>query len=255
MENHRDDHIVCADCGASFLFSAGEAAVFQERGLAAPKRCKDCRRARKERTQGGEGGARGPRPAFGGGGGGGWNGGGRDAAPRGPRPDGGRPRMGSGAGRGPAPQFGAPRYTGDVNEYRSPMADGGWQPAAAQGNRPPAQQGNGWQPRPPRRQGGPGVYRHDDGQYRAPSGQTDGFPRGDSLPRGDSFARGDRARAAAPAPAASAAPAAAARRRPQAETFSITCSSCGVSAEVPFKPAEGREVFCQACYRARKPPV
>jgi CxxC-x17-CxxC domain-containing protein len=35
--------------------------------------------------------------------------------------------------------------------------------------------------------------------------------------------------------------------------FSITCSSCGAGAEVPFKPSEGREVFCQACYRARKP--
>src|SRR5690242_20861755 len=48
MEQYRDEHIACANCGASFLFSAGEAAVFAERSLAAPKRCKECRRARSE---------------------------------------------------------------------------------------------------------------------------------------------------------------------------------------------------------------
>jgi CxxC-x17-CxxC domain-containing protein len=35
--------------------------------------------------------------------------------------------------------------------------------------------------------------------------------------------------------------------------FSITCNACGAESQVPFKPDEGREVFCQACYRARKP--
>jgi CxxC-x17-CxxC domain-containing protein len=27
--------------------------------------------------------------------------------------------------------------------------------------------------------------------------------------------------------------------------------TCGVEAQVPFKPIEGRDVFCQPCYRAR----
>ena len=37
------------------------------------------------------------------------------------------------------------------------------------------------------------------------------------------------------------------------EMFSITCKSCGAESQVPFRPDEGRDVFCQACYRARKP--
>jgi CxxC-x17-CxxC domain-containing protein len=37
------------------------------------------------------------------------------------------------------------------------------------------------------------------------------------------------------------------------ELFSITCTTCGAQAEVPFKPAEGRDVFCPTCYRARRP--
>ena len=45
------------------------------------------------------------------------------------------------------------------------------------------------------------------------------------------------------------------RRRAQpTEKYEITCDQCGARAEVPFKPAEGRDVFCQSCYRARKPP-
>jgi CxxC-x17-CxxC domain-containing protein len=35
--------------------------------------------------------------------------------------------------------------------------------------------------------------------------------------------------------------------------FAITCDACGAKAEVPFKPADGREVFCPTCYRARRP--
>jgi CxxC-x17-CxxC domain-containing protein len=217
MENHRDDHIVCADCGTSFLFSAGEAAVFQERGLTAPKRCKECRRARKER--GGDSG-------------------------RGSRPD-ARDGNGNGnvAGRARG-GFGPParRYTGDVNEYRSPMQDRSFTPAPWAG--PPdrqAQQGAPWAaqgpgPRTPRR-----VQGYRDGEYRAPSGQgerTNGSARGGG--------GGDR-----PRPPSGAGPST--RRRPPAEMFAITCNACGAGAEVPFKPAEGREVFCPSCYRARKP--
>jgi hypothetical protein len=35
--------------------------------------------------------------------------------------------------------------------------------------------------------------------------------------------------------------------------FDIVCGTCGGAARVPFRPVDGREVFCQACYRARKP--
>jgi CxxC-x17-CxxC domain-containing protein len=40
--------------------------------------------------------------------------------------------------------------------------------------------------------------------------------------------------------------------RPERPKFDITCGACGIAAQVPFKPIEGREVFCQECYRARR---
>lgn len=199
MEQHRDEHIVCASCGTSFLFSAAEAAVYAERKLAAPpKRCRTCRRARKDNR--GESGS----PAR--------------AAER-QRPG---PARGAGGHRGLARGDGQPRkprYTGDVNEYRSPMQDAysgltpTWAVPSHYPNRPRG-----------------GAPFRDDGNYRAPS-----------------FA-GER-RAAAPSRGPAQQPRAP-RTRP---TFSITCKSCGSEGEVPFKPVEGRDVFCQACYRARKP--
>ena len=263
MEQYRDEHIACANCGASFLFSAGEAAVFAERSLAAPKRCKECRRARKE--QGGGSAAQGrPAPAWGGGNGGG-GGGQRDFAPRGQ----------------------APRYTGDVNEYRSPMQDnsygnrpawgggntaggnhggggngfGGGGGYAARGPRPPmggARPAFGGAPpggaRGPSRGGPPPLQGGGDGNYRAPSshggqGANGGYEQRDNRAAGPPRGAPQDSGFAAGQPGGEAAQ----RRRPTAEMFSITCNSCGGHAEVPFRPAEGRDVFCQACYRARKP--
>ncbi|XXX77165.1 zinc-ribbon domain containing protein [Sorangium sp. So ce134] len=201
MEQHRDEHIVCASCGTSFLFSAAEAAVYAERRLAAPpKRCRTCRRARKDNRGEHESASTAraaqhqrPGPAR--------SAGGYRGAPRGD----GRPRK--------------PRYTGDVNEYRSPMQD-------AYSGLSPAWTVPSHYPHRPR--GGAPV--RDDGNYRAPSfaGERRAAPQG---------------RGAAQQPRAP-------RNRP---TFSITCKSCGSEGEVPFKPVEGRDVFCQACYRARKP--
>jgi CxxC-x17-CxxC domain-containing protein len=34
--------------------------------------------------------------------------------------------------------------------------------------------------------------------------------------------------------------------------FQIRCADCGASAYVPFKPVEGRPVYCPACYQVRK---
>ena len=34
--------------------------------------------------------------------------------------------------------------------------------------------------------------------------------------------------------------------------YAITCRDCGAASEVPFRPVEGRQVYCQACYRAKK---
>lgn len=255
MEQHRDEHIVCASCGATFIFSASEAAVFAERGLASPKRCKDCRRARKERAPGQESNGNSSGYA-------------RSGAP--------------GAGGGPR-GFGArPRYTGDVNEYRSPMQDS-YSPAPAYGGRraPGVARSGGAPSQGPARSDGytdrmglrSSPARSDGrsdrrGQGPAPwaNGAATPGPRGQArsgAARGGhpvAHHDGDRAVSAqgdqgsgAPGWGRGAAPPASRHRRPQAEMFSITCNSCGVSAEVPFRPAEGREVFCQACYRARKP--
>jgi CxxC-x17-CxxC domain-containing protein len=43
--------------------------------------------------------------------------------------------------------------------------------------------------------------------------------------------------------------------RPERPRYDITCAECGIAAQVPFKPLEGRQVFCQPCYKARKAPA
>ena len=45
---YEDKTLVCKDCGAEFVFTAGEQEFYAEKGLAnEPTRCKDCRTARK----------------------------------------------------------------------------------------------------------------------------------------------------------------------------------------------------------------
>ncbi len=50
-----DRSLVCRDCGATFVFTAGEQAFYQEKGLLnEPRRCPSCRSARRaERGAGG----------------------------------------------------------------------------------------------------------------------------------------------------------------------------------------------------------
>ena len=36
------------------------------------------------------------------------------------------------------------------------------------------------------------------------------------------------------------------------EMHKATCSECGNECEVPFKPAEGKPVYCKDCYRKQK---
>ena len=40
-------------------------------------------------------------------------------------------------------------------------------------------------------------------------------------------------------------------RRPR-EMHKATCAECGKECEVPFKPTEGRDVFCQDCFRKQR---
>ncbi|MEW5747983.1 MAG: CxxC-x17-CxxC domain-containing protein [Candidatus Thermoplasmatota archaeon] len=32
------------------------------------------------------------------------------------------------------------------------------------------------------------------------------------------------------------------------------CSDCGADTQVPFKPTEGRPVYCKECYQKHRPP-
>lgn len=36
------------------------------------------------------------------------------------------------------------------------------------------------------------------------------------------------------------------------EMFNTVCSECGAETQVPFKPTEGKPVFCRECFQARK---
>jgi CxxC-x17-CxxC domain-containing protein len=36
------------------------------------------------------------------------------------------------------------------------------------------------------------------------------------------------------------------------EKHKATCSDCGEECEVPFKPTEGRPVYCRDCFRKSK---
>lgn len=36
------------------------------------------------------------------------------------------------------------------------------------------------------------------------------------------------------------------------EMHKATCSECGQECEVPFKPTEGKPVFCKECYMKKK---
>jgi len=35
--------------------------------------------------------------------------------------------------------------------------------------------------------------------------------------------------------------------------YKATCADCGKECEVPFKPIEGRPVYCRDCYRKHRP--
>ena len=37
------------------------------------------------------------------------------------------------------------------------------------------------------------------------------------------------------------------------EMTKVKCSDCGVETQVPFKPTEGRPVYCRDCYQKHKP--
>lgn len=51
----QDKELVCKDCGATFIFTAGEQEFYAEKGFEhEPVRCRDCRNARKSSRNAGE---------------------------------------------------------------------------------------------------------------------------------------------------------------------------------------------------------
>jgi CxxC-x17-CxxC domain-containing protein len=45
------------------------------------------------------------------------------------------------------------------------------------------------------------------------------------------------------------------RDRPRdREMFKAQCSDCKQECEVPFKPSDGRPVYCRDCYQKHRPP-
>jgi CxxC-x17-CxxC domain-containing protein len=60
--SYTDKNLSCRDCGASFVFTAGEQEFHDQKGFTnTPGRCPDCRAKRKSEGGFGGGGSRGPR--------------------------------------------------------------------------------------------------------------------------------------------------------------------------------------------------
>jgi len=79
VSDFQDRTLNCADCGGTFVFTAGEQEFYQGRGFSDPKRCPSCRAARKGNRQQGR-----SQPSWAGdyGGYGGSSGGYRERSPR-----------------------------------------------------------------------------------------------------------------------------------------------------------------------------
>jgi CxxC-x17-CxxC domain-containing protein len=282
MEHHRDEHITCAECGTTFVFSAAEADSFASKNLEPPKRCAECRRARRQQRNGAPR-EHAPRGQFGGDVNGyrapmsdpGASRGGRDGEYRAPGFRDSQPaygqrggyRGGNQAGHGEyrAPSFGGDQGPRGGGEYRAPSfgGDRGGPPRGGFRGGPggPGGAGGGFR-RGPQRGG-------DRGFARGPRGPQDQQARGnggnDRAPREGNYDRGpregghdraphahgprhghDRAQHAGGHDRAPRAP------RPEKPSYPITCAQCGAASEVPFKPQEGREILCRDCYRAKK---
>ena len=49
---YQDEKLICEDCGAEFIFTAGEQEFYAEKGLVnKPKRCPDCRKKRRQNNR------------------------------------------------------------------------------------------------------------------------------------------------------------------------------------------------------------
>ena len=42
------------------------------------------------------------------------------------------------------------------------------------------------------------------------------------------------------------------RKKSRRKMHDAVCSACGAQTKVPFKPVEGKEIFCRDCYKKRQ---
>lgn len=47
----KDKQLMCKDCGASFVYTAGDQEFYASKGFNEPKRCKDCRLKKKQQME------------------------------------------------------------------------------------------------------------------------------------------------------------------------------------------------------------
>ncbi len=40
--------------------------------------------------------------------------------------------------------------------------------------------------------------------------------------------------------------------RPAGDSYEAVCAACGATTTVPFKPTQGRPVYCRDCYRSQR---
>ncbi len=40
--------------------------------------------------------------------------------------------------------------------------------------------------------------------------------------------------------------------RPPRESYEVTCAECGATTTVPFKPTQGRPVYCRDCFQSKR---
>lgn len=151
---HQDEHITCAECGTTFVFTASEADSFASKKLEPPKRCLECRKARRAQRGGGGRPEAGGHRQFGG-----------DVnGYRAPMSDPSASSRGRGESEYRAPGFRDSRPANVGGNHGGPHGGQGEYRAPSFGGQAPA----------PRRGG---DYR-GGGEYRAPSFSGQGAPRG-----------------------------------------------------------------------------
>ena len=43
------------------------------------------------------------------------------------------------------------------------------------------------------------------------------------------------------------------RQKNRKKLYDVICSKCGCHTQVPFKPAQGKDVYCKDCFQAQAP--